>query len=857
MVAPKRIRARAAETDRGPGGPGSDYHTKMDGVNKISKMPPPQCSEQAYQSSALQSIRPQVVRPLSGIEIADGPSRCLRILAGAIVLIATLIYVGVIGCYVCAYHDGFNTQAFDLGIFDQALWLVSHGQTPFVTVRGLHRFGDHVEYLLYLLAPLYWVWDHVHAALIAQTFAIALGAPAVFLIARRRIGYVAGILFALVYLANPSVLNLNLDHVHAEAFGATALLFAYYFAIEGRFGWMLLLCMLAMSCKEDVAITTSAFALYVAWRWGRRRKEMRWMVLILIPIGIYKAQALLASPLFVLGDTASVILALMAIAVAVHLVLRKDRMPGLGLFILSVAYFLLCMYVLLPYYNGFGFFRTSSGWFAGWAANKWKVTWYWEAFTQREVFLYLLGLLMPLAFLPLLAPGLLFVAVPAILINLLTVTDYMRSINYHYMASITPFLFAGAIEGAALLANRPLFLPIPFLSGGRNGHSVRVSLSVSMIGPILPRSLVRVGVLGVVLFFAWKGNHLEHWHTDRQTGQTKVFQSCHFTWLEVQDPPSGAEKRRGIGASISRLRFTGLHKMRDEVERSRTDPAVQAAREALACIPAEAVVSADYLVTPHLTHRKRVYMFPNPFEPDNWGIADENMHDPADVQYIVVGDNTLDSRKWRILNDLTRSKQFGKIYGRYGISVYKRDSTPPSPFAERPAGMGLLGVFYRYNMPLLSLPEWKDRVPAFKALFPTVDFPPTTEEFISADGHPTGMFRQFVAVFDGFILLPATGTYEFIVYSDDGFKLTIGGKLIGECDKLHAFAATRMSADLTEGISPIQLAYFENDPPHGLRLFWRIPGTNVEEIIPAAALHPSKEAAQHAANQGSLEAQEE
>ncbi|MBW1775085.1 MAG: DUF2079 domain-containing protein, partial [Deltaproteobacteria bacterium] len=58
-------------------------------------------------------------------------------------LLAVLIYIGVIGAYVTYDHLAFRTQAFDLGIFDQALWLVSEGKTPFITVRGLHRFGDH------------------------------------------------------------------------------------------------------------------------------------------------------------------------------------------------------------------------------------------------------------------------------------------------------------------------------------------------------------------------------------------------------------------------------------------------------------------------------------------------------------------------------------------------------------------------------------------------------------------------------------------------------------------------------------------------------------------------------------------
>jgi len=52
-------------------------------------------------------------------------------------------------------HDNFAYMTFDLGIFDQAVWLISQGKTPFVTARGIHILGDHFSVILYLLAPIY------------------------------------------------------------------------------------------------------------------------------------------------------------------------------------------------------------------------------------------------------------------------------------------------------------------------------------------------------------------------------------------------------------------------------------------------------------------------------------------------------------------------------------------------------------------------------------------------------------------------------------------------------------------------------------------------------------------------------
>src|SRR4051812_39506613 len=40
-------------------------------------------------------------------------------------------------------HDRYGTFGFDLGIYDQATWLLAFFHRPFITVRGLDVFGHH------------------------------------------------------------------------------------------------------------------------------------------------------------------------------------------------------------------------------------------------------------------------------------------------------------------------------------------------------------------------------------------------------------------------------------------------------------------------------------------------------------------------------------------------------------------------------------------------------------------------------------------------------------------------------------------------------------------------------------------
>jgi len=48
-----------------------------------------------------------------------------------------------------------RSGASDLGIFDQAVWLMAHGRAPFVTTIGINVFADHVSPVLLLFVPLY------------------------------------------------------------------------------------------------------------------------------------------------------------------------------------------------------------------------------------------------------------------------------------------------------------------------------------------------------------------------------------------------------------------------------------------------------------------------------------------------------------------------------------------------------------------------------------------------------------------------------------------------------------------------------------------------------------------------------
>lgn len=89
----------------------------------------------------------------------------------------------------------------------------------------------------------------------------------------------------------------------------------------------------------------------------------------------------------------------------------------------------------------------------------------------------------------------------------------------------------------------------------------------------------------------------------------------------------------------------------------------------------------------------------------------------------------------------------------------------------------------------------------------------------------------------GFIHLAKAGKYTFLVQSNDGVRLEIGGKQIYEDPDVHS---DRFSDELFLEISdpgwyPIRVLYFEKKATSTLELYWQVPGSSDADFVPADA----------------------
>jgi uncharacterized membrane protein len=100
--------------------------------------------------------------------------RALLSLNTADVAVAALLALAMFGASWYR-HATFRSTAYDLGVFDQAIWLMAHGKAPISTLIGRNIFADHLSPVLVLFVPLYWIAATPLWLLAAQALALGIG----------------------------------------------------------------------------------------------------------------------------------------------------------------------------------------------------------------------------------------------------------------------------------------------------------------------------------------------------------------------------------------------------------------------------------------------------------------------------------------------------------------------------------------------------------------------------------------------------------------------------------------------------------------------------------------------------------
>ncbi len=123
--------------------------------------------------------------------------------------------------------------------------------------------ADHFSAILYLLAPLYWLWDNPKILLIVQTISLGIGALPVYLIAKQRLSSsIIALLFGFAYLLYPSLQWTNTFDFHPEVLITSVLISIFYFLYNKKWFWYFLFLVFTSLSKETAGFTIAMIGIY-------------------------------------------------------------------------------------------------------------------------------------------------------------------------------------------------------------------------------------------------------------------------------------------------------------------------------------------------------------------------------------------------------------------------------------------------------------------------------------------------------------------------------------------------------------------------------------------------------------------
>lgn len=337
--------------------------------------------------------------------------------------LAWMIGISALLLFACSSlrHTMIQSNGWDLGIFDQVVYLISQGLPPFSSFLGFHIIGDHASFVFYPLALLYKIYPDVHWLLAVQALALASGAIPTWYLARLAgLSTQQSLTVAVTYLLYPVVFNSNLFDFHPDIFALPALLWAILAARLGRVLWFCLAIALVLACKSVLALTVAGLGFWL-------------------------------------------------------LIFEQRRVCGAIALIAGVAWFLIATGVIIPHFGGAQ--KVALSRYAYLGNSAWDVAK--NLFLKPGAILpivfswlnlkYLLMLFLPVVWglspkhlMPLVG------ALPALAINLIADYQPQKSLTYQYSLPILPFIIVAVIatlaDGQGLLRNRRAILLWSLLS---------------------------------------------------------------------------------------------------------------------------------------------------------------------------------------------------------------------------------------------------------------------------------------------------------------------------------------------------------------------------------------------------------
>ncbi len=482
--------------------------------------------------------------------------------AAWLTFLGIVIFAVTFGSLGVQNHDNFGTWSYDMGIYDQGLWLLSRGGDTFMSVRGLNFWGHHVNLIGYAYVPFYWLGAGPSFLYVSQACVLALGASPIYLITRDKFhNEWMGLCFAFVFLMYAPMQWISWAMFHPEALVITPFLFAWWFATRERWGWFFAMVLLALSTREDTALAV-------------------------FMLGIVLLITMRRAPDY-----------------------RRVVKMATGVMVLGVVWYVVSTKVIIPHFND--------------GEEPFYITYFYKNYgtttpeilsnilrhpdrvvhdaVQHDRLVFYKQLGWPVGWTFLANPLALLMAAPQMLASVIGLSPYARMIRYQYTSVMVAPIFIASIQGAYVFWRFKL---------------AKVLLPMWLIG-------------------------------------------CSYVSNVAWSPSPLNETNFGYW-SAPNIRHESL-------------------REALTYIPDDAAVTASYQILPHLSHRRHIYDWPNPFWAAVWGNDDcAHLPDPRTIDYVILDLSQVGANNQTLYDDMIKSGgPFEAVFQDASVIVMQRVGTSP------------------------------------------------------------------------------------------------------------------------------------------------------------------------------------
>lgn len=162
-------------------------------------------------------------------------------------------------------HSWFQTSSWDLGIFDQATYLISQGLIPNSSLLNFHILGDHGSLVLYPIGWLSKIFPSIKLLFILQGLALASTVFPLSKIAKyNNLSKKFTITSLLVFVLYPVVFNVAIFDFHPEVLALPLIMEVILLISYSKYYFRIFLCLLfSLACKITMSFLVFGIGLWM------------------------------------------------------------------------------------------------------------------------------------------------------------------------------------------------------------------------------------------------------------------------------------------------------------------------------------------------------------------------------------------------------------------------------------------------------------------------------------------------------------------------------------------------------------------------------------------------------------------